>query len=150
MYHQILVLERRIPDFNLRIFSYDAFLSLCDQESITVNTWPFMLPVKGFYLDCAGRKSIGLSQGLQEPEKTLVAFQELGHHFLEHGNSLTLDTETYRTLSCEFNARVFAALAILPTPVLERERDEAFKEWPQDFREFRMRVYQDYLKRKPS
>lgn len=148
MYRQVLLLERRIPDFNLRTFSYDDFLFLCDQEGITVYPWPFPSPVKGFYLDYRDRKGIGFARDLQGPEKTLVAFQELGHHFLEHGNSFTLETETYLTWSLEYDARLFASLAVLPTPVLEREGDEALASWPADFREFRWRVYNNYLLRK--
>ena len=148
MYTQILSLERRIPDFNHRAFSFDDFLSLCEQKDIAVNYWPFVPPVQGFYLDHAGRKSVGLARDLQYPEKTLIAFQELGHCILEHGNCFTLETYTYSTPSREYNARVFAVLAVLPTPILEREGDEALAIWPQDFREFRWRVYQNYLKGK--
>lgn len=64
------------------------------------------------------------------------------------GHNRALDTETYLMYNVKYSTRVFADLAVLPTPVLEREGDEALKEWPVGFREFRWRVYQNYSKGK--
>ena len=147
MYHQILKLERNIQGFNKTPFSFSDFLSFCEQENIRFYFWDFTHPVKGIYLNW-DFSIIGLNKNLKSPELELVAFQELGHYFLGHPNSFTLERETFWFDKIEYQAKIFSVLCLIPTPILETEKDEILEKYPVEFRNFRLQIYQNYLKHK--
>ena len=146
MRRHILNLEQQLPWFNRWPMTKDLFQEICEQENIAVYKWVFPPKVKGFYFKENDGAVIGINHTLKHPENTIVACRELGHHFLEHPNGFTLETETPDMIpTLEFQAKVFGALCLIPTPDLERDGDDALLPWPITFREFRWRVYQDYL-----
>ncbi len=138
-------LETQIPGFNHQPLTWDDFRDLTDQENILVAPWDFPPTIRGFYYRDEEGGAIGLNHTLTGPEKEIVAWHELGHHYLGHGNALLLETETYLMPGIEYRARVFSALALAPTPALEALGDEILAPWPLAFREFRWRVYQTWL-----
>jgi len=105
--------------------------------------------VKGIYLNW-DFSIIGLNKNLKSPELELVAFQELGHYFLGHPNSFTLERETFWFDKIEYQAKIFSVLCLIPTPILETEKDEILEKYPVEFRNFRLQIYQNYLKHKPG
>lgn len=144
MYHQILELEQKIPGFNRIPFDFSDFLKLCEQENIRFYFWNFPHPVKGIYLNFEF-PIIGLKETLKSPELELVAFQELGHYFLNHPNSFTIERNTFLLPKIEYQAKIFAALCLIPTPVLETEKDKILEPYPIEFRNFRLHIYQNYF-----
>jgi len=122
MYRQILELEKKINGFNRISFDFSDFLNICEQEDIRFYFYPFPAPIKGVYINLEF-PVIGLKEGLKSPELELVAFQELGHYFLGHPNSFTIEKNTFWLDKIEYQAKVFSALCLIPTPVLETEKD---------------------------
>jgi len=149
MYYQILELEKKIKGFNRIPFDFSDFLNICEQEDIRFYFYPFPAPIKGVYINLEF-PVIGLKEGLKSPELELVAFQELGHYFLGHPNSFTIERSTFWLDKIEYQAKIFSALCLIPTPVLETEKDNILEQYPVEFRNFRLQIYQNYLKHKPK
>jgi len=147
MYHQILALEKQIPEFNQRPFDFSDFRYLCDKETIRFYFWSFPPEIKGVYINI-DFPVIGLNETLKSPELEIVAFQELGHYYLGHPNSFTIERDTLLLPKIEYEAKVFSALCLVPTPILEKEKDNILVNFPLHFRKFRMEIYNAYLRKK--
>lgn len=144
MYRQILELEKKINGFNCIPFDFSNFLNICERENIRFYFWNFPHPIKGVYINLEF-PIIGIKEGLKTPELELIAFQELGHYLLNHPNSFTVERNTFWLDKIEYQAKVFASLCLIPTPVLETESDEILQQFPPEFREFRVRIFKNYL-----
>jgi Zn-dependent peptidase ImmA (M78 family) len=144
MYRQIFALEKQVPGFNRKSFRFADFRSICEEENIRFYLWNFPPEIKGIYIN-KGFPLIGLNEKLKSPEREIVAFQELGHFCLEHPNSFSIERDTFLLPKIEYEAKIFAALCLIPTPILEKEKDEALKTFPPDFREFRVTIHNSYL-----
>lgn len=145
MYRQILELEKKINGFNRIPFDFSDFLNICEEENIRFYFWNFPHPIKGVYINLEF-PMVGIKEGLKSPELEFVAFQELGHYFLNHPNSFTIERETFWLDKIEYQAKIFAALCLIPTPVLEIEKDEILEKYPVEFRNFRLQIYKSYSK----
>lgn len=146
MYRQIFALENQIPGFNKHCFDFSDFRNLCDKESVRFYHWDFPEEIKGVYLNI-NFPVIGLNENLRQPEKEIVAFQELGHYYLGHPNSFSIERTTFFLPKIEYEAKIFAALCLIPTPVLEKEKDDILDDFPGEFRGFRTKIYSSYLSR---
>jgi Zn-dependent peptidase ImmA (M78 family) len=144
MYRQIFALEKKLHGFNKKPFLFGDFRSMCEQENIRFYFWDFPPEIKGVFFN-DNFPVIGLNAKLTSPEKEIVAFQELGHYYLEHPNSFSLERLTFLLPRIEYEAKIFAALCLIPTPVLEKEKDEALSKFPPEFRCFRIHVYKNFL-----
>lgn len=138
-------LEAQIPGFNRQPFTWDDFYALAEREKIEVVFWDFPDGIRGFYYRDHQDTAIGISRQLIDVGAQIIAWHEMGHHFLSHGNCFYLRDSTYLIRGKEHQARIFAALALCPTPILEQQGDELLAPWPLGFREFRWRVYQTWL-----
>ena len=146
MYRQIKNLERRLPWFNREAVTNDLFQEICDKEGIDYYPYPFPASIKGFYFKSKYGPAIGINDRLSYPDREIISCRELGHHFLSHLNGFVLEAESPDLMPLfEYETKIFGALCLIPTPILELEKDEVLQEWPQEFREFRWSLYQKYL-----
>ena len=145
MYRQIKNLERRLSWFNREAVTNDLFQEIIDKEGLDYYLYPFTDPIEGFYFKSKSGPAIGINDRLSYPDREIVSCRELGHHFLSHLNGFVLEAESPDLMPLfEYETKIFGALCLIPTPILEKEKDDALAEWPVEFRQFRWAVYQAY------
>lgn len=141
-------LELKYPGFNRKSLKYKDFERICRGEDIV--TWQGKIPWEGWYFVRKHFNFIVINHSLSDFGKLFTAFHELGHHFAHAGkNHFHHGRQGWRK-KLERQADIIAAIALLPTPLLEfleslhqlsaEEIPKLFK-MPRDFGEFRLKVF---------
>jgi Zn-dependent peptidase ImmA (M78 family) len=133
--------------WNRRVFTEADFDRLCRRERIRVCEIP--LSVGGFYMRARGRQFIYLDSRLRGVRRLRAALHELGHYYLHAGAEPTsaffygLRPDARE----EFEADAFAAVAMIPEPLLRRllawEIEEEYG-YARDLINFRLKVLDTY------
>lgn len=135
--------------WNERVFTEEDILRICRQEKIELVEHPIS-GFAGFYMTCRGRRFITVDSRLRGVRRLYVLLHELAHHFLHsppgasgaHFFRLRPDTKQ------EFEAEVFATVALLPEPLLRRILAEGGdfdgEGFTRDIVEFRLKVLDRY------
>lgn len=134
--HKLLLLPR---GWNTRVFTERDFFELCDRDDVMV--FCASLPVPGFYCVHRGQPLIFFDRDLTGPQRLLVMFHEIGHHWL-HCPGIQFFLGHHG--KCEFEANLIAACALIPRPLLIRfSLNEIAEEYgyPEELLRFRMEVF---------
>ncbi|RJP22465.1 MAG: ImmA/IrrE family metallo-endopeptidase [Candidatus Abyssobacteria bacterium SURF_5] len=170
LYERLESLEKS-TDFGLnkRPLGYGDFKRICKKYQIFVQEKPLLSELKGIFTWYGENPYICISSRLPERERTFIAFCELGHFFLHDRSNhfFTKMQDKWQLGEMEYHTRVFAQLAIVPTPDLIEifnKRREARK--PMNFRylseltelyhttfqimDSRLRIFYDYIFTRPD
>jgi Zn-dependent peptidase ImmA (M78 family) len=135
------IIQKRLPDWNTRVFGMKDFEQICHDEKIL-----FVEGIgrehKGEFLPYENRNAIILRAGLPEGERRWVAFHELGHYYL-HAAGHQFSRSSTRRMDREAN--IFAAVALLPTELL-RNDEQALLDgyYPSDFIRIRFEIFKRF------
>jgi Zn-dependent peptidase ImmA (M78 family) len=139
----------RAYGWNKRAFTEEDVLRICRRERIELVDYPTSGSL-GFYMTCRGRHFITVDSRLRGVRRLYVLLHELAHHFLHappgayaaHFFRLRPDSKQ------EYEAEVFAAVALLPEPLLRRiiaeGGDFEGEGFTRDVVEFRLKVLDRY------
>jgi Zn-dependent peptidase ImmA (M78 family) len=143
-------LEREYPGFNKRMLAYADFESICNAKGII--TWQDKIPWEGWYFVRNHFDFIVIKSALSDFNKRFTAFHELGHYFSHSEGHLINHNYSSRQKKLEFLADIIAAVALMPTSILEilesmhllsaAELAEIFKA-PEDFGELRLKIFKN-------
>lgn len=100
-----------------RSLTYFDFEKICDQEGILVARHD--IPCEGYYACVDGIPCIALNRRLKEPRLSVVAFHELGHHYLHEPAFYRYGDPASR--KAEWQAQQFAVIALIPWKSANRE-----------------------------
>lgn len=106
--------------WNERALTEPDFYRICRRERIAVEELP--LSVRGFYGTTGGRRFIAIDNRLRGVRWLFTAYHELAHHFL-HAPRATATVNFFHLhedRKVKFEADAFAAVALLPEPLLRR------------------------------
>ena len=111
----------RAHGWNKRAFTEEDVLRICRREKIELVEYA-LSGTPGSYMRVGGRAIITVDSRLRGLRRLYVLLHELGHHFLHVPPDVTVayffrlrpDTKQ------EFEAEAFAAVALLPEPLLRR------------------------------
>jgi Zn-dependent peptidase ImmA (M78 family) len=146
---KILLDKFRPYGWNARAFTEEDVLHICRSEGIELAECQ-LTSSPGLYATTGGRCFIALDSRLRGIRRLHVLLHELAHHFLHvptdepaaHFFRLRPDTKQ------EFEAEAFAAVALLPEPLLRRLLSEASdfeaEGFTKDIVEFRLKVLDLY------
>lgn len=135
--------------WNKRPLTEDDVRRICRREKIKVVEYP-LSGTLGCFFRCGGRNYIAVDSRLRGVQRLYVMLHELGHYFLHVPPDVTVayffrlrpDTKQ------EFEAEVFATIAVLPEPLLRRliseNADFAEEGFTKDVVEFRLKVLELY------
>jgi Zn-dependent peptidase ImmA (M78 family) len=135
--------------WNRRAFTEEDFRRIRRREQIELIEYPLSGSL-GFYVAGGGRRFIAIDSRLRGVRRLYVLLHELAHHFLHvppdvtaaHFFRLRPDTKQ------EHEAEVFAAVALLPEPLLRRLLSEGAdleeEGFTKDVVEFRLKVLDLY------
>jgi Zn-dependent peptidase ImmA (M78 family) len=106
--------------WNKRVPTELEFHRLCRRRRIKVIEMP--LRVAGFYMVCKGKKFIALNTNLRGVRRLETGFHEIAHDLLHAPVSATtaLFCGFNGDRKTEFEARAFAACAVMPEPLLRQ------------------------------
>lgn len=146
----LFLLEKFGPlGWNERAFTEDDLHRICRREKIRLVEYPISGSL-GFYMTSGGRRFITSDSRLRGVRRLYVRLHELAHHFLHvppraaaaHFFQLRPDTKQ------EFEAEVFAVVALLPEPRLRQMLQLPAEEWEagftRDMVELRLKVLDLY------
>jgi len=126
-------------------FTENDFYRLCRRVKIKPIEMPLRVP--GFYMVCGGKRFIYLDSRLRGLRWLHTALHELGHYYL-HAPAATATASFFKlkpNSKDEFEAEVFAVVALLPEPKLRRLlSDEIEDEYMKELMAFRLRVLDTY------
>ncbi|RLI67568.1 MAG: hypothetical protein DRP02_14270 [Candidatus Gerdarchaeota archaeon] len=114
-------LEKEIPGYNRRPFTYNDLEQLCSKEGIILIETE--LPSNGMLICRAGEPPcVFLNRNLSPPGyKAFIGFHEYFHYRFHPGSiHIYLRIPSWHN-QIEYQAHVLAALAIIPTPCLVRD-----------------------------
>lgn len=118
------ILARKFESLNIgwnhRPLAEGDFYRLCRREKVKAVELPLRVP--GFYMVCGGRRFIHLDSRLRGSRWLHTAFHELAHHYLHAPASASVAKFFKLTPNSkeEFEAEVFAVVALMPEPKLRR------------------------------
>lgn len=135
--------------WNSRAFTEEDILRICRRERIELIEQPIS-GSPGFYMTCRGRRFITVDSRLRGVRRLYVLLHELAHHFL-HAMPGACSAHFFRLRpdsKQEFEAEAFAAVALLPEPLLRRILAEGgdfeAEGFTRDIVEFRLKVLDRY------
>lgn len=129
---------------NQKVQTIDDFDLRCQNEGVLTFERP-MRKWKGLYLVCDQVPCIVLNSHLSMRERPIVSFHELGHHYL-HATSPKFYCQGIISKS-EYEANIIAAVALLPTSLVERYKIEDIQNefgYPGYLLWFRKRIYEQF------
>jgi Zn-dependent peptidase ImmA (M78 family) len=135
--------------WNERAFTEEHALRICRRLKIKVIEYP-LSGARGSYMKVGGRALITVDSRLRGVPRLYVLLHELAHHLLHVPPDVTV-AYFFRLrphTKQEFEAEAFAAVALLPEPLLRRmlKGDEDFEEagFTKDIVELRLKVLSLY------
>lgn len=135
--------------WNERAFTEQDALRILRREKIKLVEYP-LSGTLGSYMRVGGRTFITVDSRLKGVQRLYVLLHELAHHFLHVPPDVTV-AYFFRLrphTKQEFEAEVFAAVAILPEPTLRRILAEGgdfeAEGFTRDIVEFRLKVLDTY------
>jgi len=141
-------LLQSVPGLNTRALTEADFYRICRREKIKVAEMPLLVP--GFYMTCKGRRFIVIDSRLRGVRWLHVAWHELAHHFLHAPKSAAVSSLFFQIREepkVLFEAEAFAAIALIPEPMLRGmlagEIEEAHG-YTRDMIELRLKVLELY------
>lgn len=145
-YEIIEKLEAVIPGYNVRALTLADFEALCVRDSIVF--FEHRMPARGWYFVRQDVPVIVINSRLSAGHRAFVGFHEYFHHRFHPGGH-----HHYTAIGLkdriEREASTMAAVAVVPTPGLERDLREGVSleekyDIPKYLAEFRIRVYDHY------
>lgn len=147
MFFLVEVFERF--GWNKRAFTEDDVLRICRRLKVQVVEYP-LTGTPGSYMRVGGRAFITVDSRLRGVRRLYVMLHELAHHLLHVPPDATV-AYFFRLrphTKQEFEAEVFAAVALLPEPLLRRIISEGGdfegEGFTRDIIEFRLKVLDRY------
>jgi Zn-dependent peptidase ImmA (M78 family) len=135
--------------WNVRAFTEEDVLRICRRLKVKVIEYP-LSGTLGSYMRVGGRAFITVDSRLRGVQRLYVLLHELAHHLLHVPEDVTV-AYFFRLrphTKQEYEAEVFAAVALLPEPVLRRiiyeGGDFEGEGFTQDIIEFRLKVLDRY------
>lgn len=134
-----------ISDWNKRVLDEADFYEICEKKKIAVLN--LSIRSKGEYLVYKDQAFIILKPGMPRSLRVWVQFHELAHALLHTQINSHFSTSTLRKLDTEANH--FAALALMPTPLLREYKydlDEISADYNYDAEliEIRKEIFETY------
>ena len=133
--------------WNKRVPTDLDFYRLCRQRRVKIVEMPLRVP--GFYMVCKGRRFIALDSKMRGVRWLETAFHEIAHDLLHAppGVTISLFCGFKGDSKTEFEARAFAACAVMPEPLLRTlltSPPEDFGDYTREMLEFRLKVLHTY------
>ncbi len=139
-------LQTVIPGYNVRPLALADFEALCARDGIV--SLEHRMPARGWYFVKEGVPFIIINRRLSAGHRAFVGFHEYFHHRFHPGGRHHY-TSIGMADRIEREASTMAAVAVVPTAVLEKDLAEGVSieekyDIPKYLAEFRIRVYEAY------
>jgi Zn-dependent peptidase ImmA (M78 family) len=147
MYFALAKLLGSVPGLNTRSLTEADFYRICRRERIKVVEMPLLVP--GFYMLCKGRRFIVIDSRVRGVRWLHVAWHELAHHFL-HAPKRAASVSFFQVREESkvlFEAEAFAAIALIPEPMLRSMLAGEIEDehgYTREMVEFRLKVLELY------
>lgn len=137
------IAQKKIENWNKKVFDEQDFYDLCRRESIRVIEGDFA--ARGEYKVYKKWPFIMLRKRLPAAMRVWIEWHELAHHFLHYPGSYLFDPSAARKV--DFEANFVASVALIPTSLMETaslaEIGAEFN-YPEKLLEIRQRVAEHY------
>lgn len=130
------ILKKKIPYWNEIPFTEDLFYQACKETAVAVIDAD--IRSKGEYAILRSKSFIVLRHGLTGPLRLWVGLHELGHHLLHAPVTHRFSRGTVRRMDREAN--FFAAIAMIPSRLVERSVTNVDLDHPRGLIEIRKEI----------
>lgn len=137
------IAQKKIDNWNKRVFTEQDFYDLCRRESVRVIEGDFV--ARGEYKVYKKWPFILLRRRLPSSMRIWIQWHELAHHFLHYPGSYLFDPGAARKV--DFEANFLASVALIPTGLIETMGlDEIALEfnYPKKMIEIRRHIMENY------